>query len=110
MDAANIILPNLPWMLGGGMGLGALGIGGWIFTTWLRMRHGYPLENSWGKALHPTKTPESERMISAIADENRHLRTELGEMRNRVAVLERIATDPGARLDREIAGLNTNLN
>jgi len=25
-------------------------------------------------------------------------------------VLERIATDPGARLDREIAGLNANLN
>ena len=26
--------------------LGALAIGGWIFTTWLRIKHGYPLENS----------------------------------------------------------------
>jgi hypothetical protein len=111
MDIADTtIIPNLPWIIGGGMALGASAIGGWVFTTWLRVRHGYPLENSWGKAMHPTKTPEGERMVAALAEENRHLRTELGEMKNRVAVLERIATDPGARLDREIASLNANLN
>lgn len=90
--------------------VGVAGMAGWVVTTWLRVRHGYPLENGWGKALYPNKTPEADRMIAAIADENRHLRTELGEMKNRVAVLERIATDPGARLDREIASLNSNLN
>ncbi len=111
MDPAEMfIVPNLPWIIGGGMSLGALAIGGWVFTTWLRVRHGYPLENSWGKAMHPTKTPEAERMVATLAEENCHLRTELGEMKNRVAVLERIATDPGARLDREIASLHTNLN
>ena len=92
---------------------GAVGVAamlGWVVTTWLRVRHGYPLENGWGKALYPRQTPEADRLIAAIAEENRHLRTELGEMKNRVAVLERIATDPGARLDREIASLNTSLN
>jgi len=97
-------------LIEGGMLLGGLAIGGWIITTWLRVRHGYPLPDSLGKLSHPTKKPEAERMVGALAEENRHLRTELGEMKNRVAVLERIATDPGARLDREIASLNANLN
>ena len=28
-------------------------IGAWVFTTWLRVKNGYPLEGSWGNALHP---------------------------------------------------------
>lgn len=87
-------------------GLGLLSILGWVFTTWLQVRHGYPLESSWGKPLHPTRTPATEKMMQALNDENRALRTEVGELKNRVAVLERIATDPAARLDREIAALN----
>ena len=53
MDIADAtIVPNLPWIIGGGMLLGAFAIGGWIFTTWLRIRHngiepcfriGYPI-------------------------------------------------------------------
>jgi len=35
----------------------------------------------------------------------RRLVAEIGEMRNRVAVLERLATDPATRLDREISAL-----
>ena len=33
--------------------IGLFGVGGWVFTTWLRVKHGYPLENSWGKAVYP---------------------------------------------------------
>lgn len=84
--------------------LGTLAIGGWIFTTWLRVRHGYPLENSWGQTIHP-KLTDGDKRLAALADENRHLRTELGELKNRVAVLEKLATDPAARIDREIAAL-----
>jgi len=91
--------------------LGTLAIVGWIFTTWLRVRHGYPLEDSFGRKVHPTRVPESEKMLQAMAEENRALRTEMGELKNRIGVLERIATDPGARLDREIAGLSAgNMN
>lgn len=92
-------------------GLGLTAILGWVFTTWLRVRHGYPLENSWGKPLMPSRTPQSEKMLQALNDENRALRTEMGELKNRVVVLERIVTDPAARLDREIASLSaTSLN
>jgi len=111
MDPANIfIVPNLPWIIGGGMTLGAAGIGGWVFTTWLRVRHGYPLQDGWGRAVHATKTPEGERMIAALIEDNRRLVSDLGEMKSRVAVLERLATDPATRLDREIAGLDRSLN
>lgn len=91
--------------------VGITAILGWVFTTWLKVRHGYPLENGWGKPLMPARMPESDKMLRALNDENRALRTEMGELKNRVAVLERIATDPAARLDREIASLGaSNLN
>ena len=34
------------------IGVIALSVG-WIATTLIRVRHGYPLENSWGKAVYP---------------------------------------------------------
>ena len=44
--------------------LGVLAIGGWIFTTWLRVKNGYPLENSWGKAIYPKNDNEATARIS----------------------------------------------
>ena len=32
----------------------ALSIGGWMFTTWIRAKHGYPVENEWGGTVHRT--------------------------------------------------------
>jgi hypothetical protein len=34
-------------------------IGGWVFTTWLRVKNGYPLEGSWGQALKPVQNTEA---------------------------------------------------
>ena len=31
----------------------AITIGGWVITTWLRIKNGYPLDGAWGQALHP---------------------------------------------------------
>ena len=36
-----------------GMALGALGIVGWMFTTWLRVKHGYPLDDGAGNMVEP---------------------------------------------------------
>ena len=33
--------------------LASLGIGGWVLTTWLRIKNGYPLDGQWGQALYP---------------------------------------------------------
>jgi hypothetical protein len=104
------IIPHLPMLLTGGLIVGALAVIGWVVTTWLRVKHGYPLETSWGTPLHRSGPNASDKQLAAMAEELRHLRTELGEIKNRTAVLERLATDPAARLDREIAGLSNNLN
>ena len=41
MDIAKLIVPNLPWIIAGHH-RGHARLGG--FTTWLRIKNGYPLE------------------------------------------------------------------
>ena len=80
-------------------------IGGWVFTTWLRVRHGYPLDGAWGQSIHPVSTTEDKARIALIGSENAQLRAELAGVKDRLAVLERIATDKGSRLTAEIEQL-----
>jgi hypothetical protein len=80
-------------------------IGGWVFTTWLRVKHGYPLEGSWGQALKPVQNNEALERLKLVTSENAQLQAELGALKDRVQVLERIATDDGRRLSREIDNL-----
>ncbi|MBO9574286.1 MAG: hypothetical protein J7494_00975 [Sphingobium sp.] len=105
MNAANIILPNLPWIIAGGMLIGGMGIVGWVFTTWLRVRNGYPLENSWGKPIYPQKNEETIERVKLLSQENAQLRAELGSMKDRLANVERIVTDGSLRLNQEIESL-----
>jgi hypothetical protein len=100
-----VIIPNLPWIIGGGMLLGLIAILGWVFTTWLRVRHGYPLESSWGMPVHPKTDRESAERIKLLTTENAQLRAELGSVKDRVETLERIATDHPAKLARDIEQL-----
>jgi hypothetical protein len=88
-----------------GVILGILGIGGWVLTTWLRVKHGYPLENSWGKAVYPKLNDETMERVKLISQENAQLRAELGAVKDRLAVVERIVTDEGSRVAREIEAL-----
>lgn len=83
-----------------GMALGALGIIGWMFTTWLRVKNGYPLDDGLGNVLEPGRANE------LLTQENAKLRGKVDRLEERLSVLERIATDPAQRLEREIAGLN----
>jgi hypothetical protein len=103
--AEQVIVPNLPWMIGGGMLLGFVAILGWVFTTWLRVKNGYPLETSWGKAIEPRVTTETTERIKLLTQENTHLRAELGSLKDRLETLERIATDQPLKLAREIDAL-----
>jgi hypothetical protein len=99
------ILLHLPWIIGGGMLLGFMAIAGWVFTTWLRIKHGYPLETSWGKALEPRVTSETAERFKMIASENAQLRAELGAVKDRIANVERIVTDDSHRITQEIESL-----
>ncbi len=83
----------------GGMMLGALGIVGWMFTTWLRVKNGYPLDDGKGNIVEPGRANE------LLAQENAQLRGKVDRLEDRLAVLERIATDPAVRLGREIETL-----
>lgn len=80
----------------------ALGVGGSLLNTWLRIKNGYPLENSWGKALHPKSDEESFERIKLLTGENAQLRAELGSVKDRLETIERIITDEPTRLSREI--------
>ena len=89
------------------VGVSAIFMGsiGWVITQWLRMRHGYPLENSWGKPMLPHGGGETMERVKLLAQENAQLRAEVGSMKDRLQVLERIAVDRGTRLADEIDNL-----
>jgi len=80
-------------------------IGGWVFTTWLRVKHGYPLEGSWGQALRPGQSNEAVERIKLLTNENAQIGAELAALKDRVQTLERIATDSSSRVAREIDNL-----
>lgn len=77
-------------------------VGGWVFTTWLRIKNGYPLETSWGRPLHPTTDKESMERIKLLTSENAQLRAEMGSIKDRLETVERIVTDQPLRLAKEI--------
>jgi len=108
--AAQVIVPNLPWIIGGGMLLGAIAIMAWLFTTWLRIKHGYPLETSWGKAIEPRVTTETAERFKLVSTENAQLRAELGAVKDRLANVEPIVTDDSHRLTQEIESLRVTRN
>lgn len=87
--------------------VGVAGVIGWVTTTWLRIKNGYPLESSWGKPLHPNGGGEAMERIRLLSQENAQLRAELGSIKDRMAVLERIATDKPSMLAAEIEQLRT---
>jgi len=74
---------------------------GWVATSWIRARHGYPLENEWSGTAHK-ENPDATRKIELLTNENGRLQGQVGRLEERIAVLERIATDPATRTAREI--------
>ena len=88
----------------------AVGVGGWVLTTWLRIKNGYPLDGQWGQALYPKKDDEMIERIKLLSQENAQLRAELGSIKDRLANVERIVTDSSHSLDREIEQLRGKTN
>lgn len=80
----------------------AIGVGGSLLGTWLRIKNGYPLQNSWGMAIHPKSDAESIERIKLLTGENAQLRAELGSVKDRLETIERIITDQPSRLASEI--------
>lgn len=77
---------------------------GWIINNWIRARHGYPLENEWGGTT-PKVDVDADRKIMLLSSENETLNGKIGNLEERIAVLERIVTDKAGRLSEEIEKL-----
>ena len=77
---------------------------GWLVNNWIRARHGYPLENEW-KGMTAKADPDAQRKIELLSSENERLTGQISRLEERIAVLERIATDPAERTAREIDSL-----
>ena len=85
--------------------MGIAGVAGWVITTWMRIKHGYPLDGAWGQKLYPKTSSEELERIKLLSQENAQLRAELGSIKDRVGNVERIVTDSGYRLTHEIEAL-----
>lgn len=92
------------------MGIGLIATVGWVFTTWLRIKHGYPLDGAWGQAVYPKNDDAAMERIKLLSQENAQLKAELGAVKDRLANVERIVTDDGHRLTQEIEALRLSRN
>ena len=101
-QALDFVVTILPWVVA----ILVITVGGWMFNTWLRIKNGYPLENSWGKAIHPITDRESAERIKLLTTENAELRAQLGSVKDRLETIERIITDQPHRLAQEIDSLS----
>jgi len=78
-----------------------VGVGGGLLNNWLRIKNGYPLQNSWGMPIHPKTDRETLERVRLLTSEN----AQLGAVKDRLETLERIATDHPSRLARDIDAL-----
>ncbi|MBV8687227.1 MAG: hypothetical protein JOZ90_01395 [Alphaproteobacteria bacterium] len=69
----------------------------WVLHTWIRAKHGYPLQDKKGNLIG--------REEPRLRQENDALRETVQRLEARLQVLERIATDPAERTAREIESL-----
>ena len=88
----------------------AISVGGWVITTWMRIKNGYPLDGAWGQAVYPKKDEELVERIKLLSTENAQLRAEMGAVKDRLANVERIVTDDSNRLSHEIESLRVGRN
>ena len=96
-----------------------MGIVGGIIKTSIKAKHGYPLDDGrmsrrrdraarrFGLVDPAAGDIDAQRKIELLSGENGKLVDQIGRLEERLRVLERIATDPGERVSREIEELRT---
>jgi cell division protein FtsB len=80
------------------VGLSLISTAGWLGNNWIRARHGFEPEAE--EDDKPNK-----KKLDAISAENSELKQQVRQLQERMAVMERIATDPAERTAREIESL-----
>ena len=87
-----------------GIGIVAISVG-WVLTTWMRVKNGYPLDGAWGQAIYPKNNQEAVERVKLLSQENAQLRAEVGSIKDRLANVERIIVDDSHKLRSEIEAL-----
>ncbi|SEJ22321.1 hypothetical protein SAMN05428950_1011503 [Sphingomonas sp. OV641] len=82
----------------------AISCGAWLINNWIRAKHGYSISDDWGRNIGK-ETPEAARKVELLTNENERLTGMVSRLEERIAVLERIATDPATRTAHEIEQL-----
>jgi hypothetical protein len=88
----------VPVLICGSVALGS------VLNTWIRAKHGNPLDDDNGNTVH-RNSADADRKIDLLSGENEKLTGRISRLEERIAVLERIATDPSTRTAREIDAL-----
>jgi hypothetical protein len=76
----------------------------WVLNTWIRARHGIPSDEELA-LLAVQQSREGDRNVPLLIAQNERLIEQVSKLEERLAVLERIATDPSERTAREIEKL-----
>lgn len=103
IDLLQIVLPASAIIV-------AIAVGGSLLNNWLKIKNGYPLQNSWGFPIHPKTDRESAERITLLTNENAQLRAQIGSLSDRLETIERIITDQPGKLARDIDALGVSKN
>jgi hypothetical protein len=98
IDLLQIVLPSSAIIV-------AIAVGGSLLNNWLKIKNGYPLQNSGGFPIHPKTDRESAERITLLTNENAQLRAQIGSLSDRLETIERIITDQPSSLARDIDAL-----
>ncbi|MFW2852376.1 hypothetical protein ACM61V_10665 [Sphingomonas sp. TX0543] len=79
------------------------------FRTWVQAKHGYPLDDI-RRGRRGASSLDDQRQIMLLSNENEKLTGQISRLEDRLAVLERIATDPATRTAAEIEALRDRAN
>ncbi|APG62663.1 hypothetical protein LPB140_07530 [Sphingorhabdus lutea] len=85
--------------------VGVAGMAGWVITTWMRIKNGYPLDGAWGQAVYPKNNKDEMGRLEQLAQENTQIKAELSKVKERLANMERIVVDGNHSLSEEIEAL-----
>ncbi|KTF67534.1 hypothetical protein ACNFJ7_00640 [Sphingomonas sp. HT-1] len=94
------------WLSGPGFVIAIVAIStiGWVVNNWIRAKHGYSISDDFGANIDKAD-PDAARKIALLVAENERLAGQISRLEDRIAVLERIATEPAERTARAIDAL-----
>lgn len=76
-----------------------------VANNWVRARHGFEPQEINDRRRGRNGSIDDDRRVELLSSENERLTGQVLRLEERIAVLERIATDPAERISREIEAL-----